>query len=131
MPLQLTQEEREFLVDVLNGRLGDLRFKSPITIVLIFAALLSFFLHDRVDATIILTIIVVSALLGFWQEYGAANALKKLLSLVTTKTTVLRDGQEMSVRTEEIVPGDVVTLAAGGSIPADCLVIESRDLFCG
>ena len=105
------------------------QFKSPITMILILAALLSFFLHDRVDATIILTIILVSSLLGFWQEYGAANALQKLLSLVTLKTTVMRDGQEQTVRSEEIVPGDLVTLAAGRAIPADCLVIESRDLF--
>lgn len=105
------------------------QFKSPITIILIFAALLSFFLRDAVDAIIILSIIVVSALLGFWQEYAAAGALKKLLSLVTVKATVLRDGREQSLPISEIVAGDVVTLSAGGSIPADCLVIESRDLY--
>lgn len=52
------------------------QFKSPITIILIFAALLSFFLRDAVDAIIIVSIIVVSALLGFWQEYAAAGALR-------------------------------------------------------
>ena len=105
------------------------QFKSPITILLVLAALLSFFLRDQVDAIIILAIIAVSALLGFWQEYGAANALEKLLSMVTTKVTVLRDGQEQTVPVEKIVPGDVVVLSAGASIPADCLVLESQDLY--
>jgi Mg2+-importing ATPase len=73
------------------------QFKSPITVILILAALLSFFLRDEVDAIIILSIIVVSAMLGFWQEYAAAGALKKLLSLVTVKATVLRDGREQSL----------------------------------
>jgi Mg2+-importing ATPase len=105
------------------------QFKSPITIILILAALLSFFLRDGVDAIIILSIIVVSALLGFWQEYAAAGALKKLLSLVRVKATVVRDGREQSLPISEIVAGDVVTLSAGGSLPADYLVIESRDLY--
>src|SRR6478672_8155871 len=71
------------------------QFKSPITLILIGAAGLSFFLHDPTDAVIILGIVLVSGLLGFWQEHSAANALKKLLAIVTTKTSVLRDGQEI------------------------------------
>jgi Mg2+-importing ATPase len=105
------------------------QFKSPITLILMFAALLSYFVHDRVDAVIILTIIVASALLGFWQEFGAANAIGKLLSLVAVTTTVPRDGREQAVTVDEIVAGDIVRLAAGATIPADCLVVESRDLF--
>jgi Mg2+-importing ATPase len=56
------------------------QFKSPIIFILIFAAVLSIFLQDRLDAIIILTIVFISGLLGFWQEQGASNAVEKLLA---------------------------------------------------
>jgi len=105
------------------------QFKSPIMTILLFAAGLSFFLHDRTDTLIILTIVLVSGLLGFWQERGATNAIKKLLSIVQVKAAVLRDGQEMEIPTEEVVPGDIVILNAGDVVPGDCLILESKDLF--
>ena len=105
------------------------QFKSPIILTLIFAALLSFFLRDHVDATIILFIVLVSGLLGFWQERGAVDAVEKLLSIVRIKTTVLRDGNPNDIPVEDVVPGDIVVLNAGDAIPADCLILESRDLF--
>jgi len=105
------------------------QFQSPIILILIFAAGLSFFLNATTDALIILTIVLISGLLGFWQERGAADAVEKLLALVQTKATVLRDGTPQEVFVEEVVPGDLVLLSAGGSIPGDCLLLESRDLF--
>jgi Mg2+-importing ATPase len=105
------------------------QFKSPIILTLIFAALLSFFLRDHVDATIILFIVLVSGLLGFWQERGAADAVEKLLSIVKIKTTVLRDGSPIDIPIEDVVPGDIVILNAGDAIPADCLILEAKDLF--
>jgi Mg2+-importing ATPase len=105
------------------------QFKSPLIIILIFAVGLSFFLHDPVNAGIILTIVLVSGLLGFWQEREAANAIEKLLSIVQIKAEVLRDGAIMEIPVEEIVPGDIVILNAGDVIPGDCLIIESKDLF--
>ena len=105
------------------------QFRSPIILILMFAAIVSFFLSDRTDALIILTIILASALLGFWQEQGAAKAVAALLALVHVKTDVLRDGQTVEVPLEEIVPGDVVVLSAGSSIPGDGLILDSKDLF--
>ena len=105
------------------------QFKSPLILILIFAVGLSFFLHDPVNAGIILTIVLVSGLLGFWQERGAANAIEKLLSIVQIKAEVLRDGAMKEFPVEEIVPGDIVILNAGDLIPGDCLLIESKDLF--
>lgn len=105
------------------------QFKSPITLVLIFAAALSVFLRDSMDAGIILGIILISALLGFWQEHGAARALAGLLALVKTTSVVLRDGLETEVRLDEVVPGDVALLSAGAAVPADCRILEARDLF--
>jgi Mg2+-importing ATPase len=105
------------------------QFKSPIILTLVFAAGLSFLLHDSVDAVIILMIVLISGFLGFWQERGAAHAVEKLLAIVRIKTTVLRDGIQQEIPLEDVVPGDIVLLNAGNAIPADCLILESRDLF--
>jgi P-type Mg2+ transporter len=105
------------------------QFKSPIILILLCATGLSFALRDPVDAFIILTIIFVSGLLGFWQERSATNAVEKLLAIVQVKAAVLRDGSPKDTPVEEIVPGDVVVLGAGGIVPGDCLVLESKDLF--
>ncbi len=105
------------------------QFKSPITLILLFAAGLSFFLHEHADVLIILAIVFISGILGFWQERGAANAIEKLLAIVQIKATVLRDGSPGEIPVEEIVPGDVVILNGGDIIPGDCLILESKDLF--
>jgi len=105
------------------------QFKSPITLILLFASLLSFFLGDVTDTVIIVIIVLVSSLLGFWQEKGAADAFEKLLSAVEVKAAVLRDGQEKEIPVEQIVPGDIVVLNAGDIIPADGLILESNELF--
>ena len=105
------------------------QFKSPLILILLLAAGLSFFLHDPVDASIILAIVLASGLLGFWQERGAAHALEKLLAVVRTNAVVLRDGVEQQIPVEAVVPGDVVILSAGGNVPGDCLLLESEVLF--
>ena len=105
------------------------QFKSPIIIILLFAVGLSLVLHDATDALIILAIVSISGLLGFWQERGAVNAVQKLLSIVQVMVTALRDGQFREVPVEEVVPGDIIILNAGDIIPGDCLIIESKDLF--
>lgn len=105
------------------------QFKSPLILILLFAGGLSFFLGDSVNSVIILTIILISSLLGFWQERGAANAVEKLLSIVETKATVLRDGIPVEISVEGIVPGDVIILNAGDLIPGDAIILESKDLF--
>ena len=105
------------------------QFKSPIIIILLFATGLSLFLHNLVDASIIFTIVIISGLLGFWQEFGASNAVNKLLAIIQIKVAVLRNGKQEEIPIEEIVPGDVVDLNAGDIVPGDCLILESKDLF--
>ena len=105
------------------------QFKSPIILILILAAGLSFVLQDPVDALIILGIVLVSGLLGYWQERGAADAIKKLLAVVQIKATVWRDGAPQELPVEEIVPGDIIQLTAGDVIPGDGLLLNSKDLF--
>jgi Mg2+-importing ATPase len=105
------------------------QFKSPIILILIFAAGLSFFLRNPIDATIILVIVLASGFLGFWQERGAVNAVERLYAIVQIKTTVVRDGDSKEVPIEEVVPGDIVFIKASDVIPGDCLLLESKDLF--
>jgi P-type Mg2+ transporter len=105
------------------------QFKSPIILILIFASALSFSLHNHVDAIIISAIVLVSGLLGFWQEKGATNAIDKLLSIVQIKARVMRDGALKDIPVEEIAPGDIVSVSAGDVIPGDCLLLESKNLF--
>jgi len=77
------------------------QFKSPLIVILILAAFLSFFLHEPVDATIIIGIVLLSGLLGFWQEKRAADAVEKLLAIVRIGAHVLRAGQSLEVPIEE------------------------------
>ena len=105
------------------------QFKSPIILILIFAAGLSFFLRNPIDATIILVIVLVSGLLGFWQERGAVNAVEKLYAIVQIRATVIRDGDSKEIPVEEVVPGDIVLIQSSDVIPGDCLLLESKDLF--
>ena len=106
-----------------------LQFKSPITILLIVAALLSMGLNQVTDAIIILFIILVSSLLGFWQEKGAANAVNELLKMVQIQCCIVREGKEMELPVEQVVPGDIIVLKAGDVIPGDSILLDSKDLY--
>ena len=105
------------------------QFTSPIILILLVAAGLAFFLADRTDTAIILMIVLVSGLLGFWQERSANRAVAGLLAIVQIKADVWRDGSLVAVPVEEVVLGDVVLLRAGDTVPGDCLLLESKDLF--
>jgi len=105
------------------------QFKSPIILILLFATGLSLFLHNIIDASIILAIVLISGLLGFWQEHSASNAVKKLLAIVRITASVFRDGNQKEIHVEDIVPGDIVILNAGDIVPGDCMILESKDLF--
>jgi Mg2+-importing ATPase len=105
------------------------QFKSPIILVLLFAASVSFLLREYVDAVIVLAMVLGSAVLSFVQEYNAGRAVQKLRERVTIKASVIRDGKTLTVPAEEVVPGDVVLLSAGSLVPADGIVLEARDFF--
>jgi len=105
------------------------QFRSPLVLLLLFAMALSLFLGETTDGVIVLAIVLGSALLGFWQEYRASDAVARLLAVIQTRTRVLRDGQEVELSQDVLVPGDVIVLAAGAAIPADCRILRSTDLF--
>ena len=104
------------------------QFTSPIILILVGAACLSFALDSFTDGVIILVIVLLSGLLGFWQEHGAARAVEQLLKTVQLTTKVLRQGEPITVPSRDVVPGDVVVLSAGVSLSADCRVIRGCDL---
>ncbi|MEZ0370659.1 MAG: magnesium-translocating P-type ATPase [Candidatus Sericytochromatia bacterium] len=105
------------------------QFRSPIMLILIFAAGLSFFLENSTDALIILAIVLISGLLGFFQEKGASDTVASLLSLIKVSAAVLRDGHEQDLPAEAIVPGDIVQLQPGKHIPGDGLLLQANDLY--
>jgi P-type Mg2+ transporter len=123
-PNQIKSEKRTLGLALFCGQ-----FKSPIILILIGAAIISFFLQDPTDASLILSIVLVSGLLGFWQEHSATHAVAKLRAMVETKVRVLRDGSETLVPLAEIVPGDIAMLSAGAIIPGDAQLLETRELF--
>ena len=105
------------------------QFKSPITLILLFATGISAVLRDWIDALIILVIVFSSAILSFVQEYNANNASEKLRSKVATKSDVVRDNQSRTIPTWQVVPGDIALLSAGSLVPADGLVLAAKDFF--
>jgi len=105
------------------------QFKSPIILLLVFAASLSIYLGQATGAIIILLIILISGALGYWQERKAADSVSKLLAMVQIKAMVLRDGTEQEIPQEDVVPGDIILLRAGDIIPGDSRIMISRDLF--
>lgn len=104
------------------------QFKSPLVLLLVAAVILSAFLGEKTDVIIILSILIFTGVLGFWQERSAGKAVEKLRAIITVKARVLRDNAEKEVHTGDVVAGDIVLFSAGDIIPADCIVIESKDL---
>ncbi|MBC9733990.1 magnesium-translocating P-type ATPase [Nocardioides marmotae] len=104
------------------------QFRQPVILVLLAATGLSLLLGDRIDAVIILAIVVLSGLLGFWQEHRAGVTVARLLDQVQIEIEVRRGGQVTSVAPEQVVPGDVVVLHAGDVVPCDCRVLTADSL---
>ncbi len=114
-------------------------FLNPFIAVLIILAFISFVMdvilsepEDQDYKTVIVVVVMVmlSAILRFWQEFTSNNAAEQLKSMVKTTATVLRKTSGKSeIAISELVPGDIVLLSAGDMIPADCRILQSKDLF--
>ncbi|WP_245859784.1 magnesium-translocating P-type ATPase [Spirosoma aerolatum] len=109
-------------------RLFITQFKSPLMLLLIGAVLLSAFLGDTSDVMIILFILLSTGLISFFQERNAGRVVEKLQTLITIKSSVIRDGQEKEIPASQLVPGDVLLFNAGDVVSADCLLIEANEL---
>ncbi|SFV36079.1 magnesium-translocating P-type ATPase [Thermoflavifilum thermophilum] len=114
-------------------------FMNPFVGVLAIIAIISFFTdvwfsppgqRDYSTLAVILVMILVSSFLRFWQEYRSNRAAEALKSMVKTTATVLRKGLgRKEIPIQQLVPGDIIWLAAGDMLPADCRILTSKDLF--
>ena len=104
-------------------------FKDEFIIILIFLAIINFFLGDKLGSIIILVIAFISALIRFFQDYSVYKFNKKLKSKIYSTVTVLRNNEETEIKVEDVVIGDIVKLNAGTIVPADIKIVESKDLF--
>jgi Mg2+-importing ATPase len=110
-------------------RLAWHQFESPLVLILVFAAAVSLLLGEWIESAIILIVVLGSTLLGFVQEYRASSAVATLRQRLALKVRVLRDGQRLTVPTDDLVPGDVVELSAGNLVPADGRVLTAVDFL--
>ena len=115
--------------DFIWWRAAWTQVRSPITLMLIFSAVLSIFVGEPTEAAIILGIIAIGAGLGVWQEHSASKIVEKLLAMVQIDVAACRDGKSVEVPAKELVVGDVLELSAGASVPADCRLLEATNLF--
>lgn len=104
------------------------QYKNPLVLILIIASLISFFTGNRLDATIIIFMMVLNSALSFFQEYRSEKAASLLKKKVGLKSTVIRDGIETKISTESLVVGDVVKVSPGSIIPADLRLLEVNNL---
>ncbi len=123
-PNQLAAGEKTSPLKIFLGQ-----FKSILILILIAAAAVSFATGHQFDASIILIIVVISASLGFVQEYRAEKALEALTKMLVPTASVLRDGIEVQVPSKDIVPGDILVLKEGDKIAADARLIETYNLY--
>jgi Mg2+-importing ATPase len=105
------------------------RFKNPLVIILLMAASLSLFFGDKASFFIIVTIVLLSVGLDFFNTFRSQKAAEALKDKVRVKVQVIREGSVRLVPGSELVPGDIVKLSAGKIIPADGSIIESKDMF--
>jgi Mg2+-importing ATPase len=112
-------------------RLGVLwaQLRSPLLLLLLFAAAVSILTGEWTDAVIVLAIVVASVGIGYTREYHAQTAAEELRTRVRVQTVALRDGEARSVPVAEVVPGDVVLVSAGSIVPADVLLLEAADCY--
>lgn len=103
------------------------QFISPLVFILIVAAAVSYYLGQFRDGSILISIVILNAIIGFYEEWKSENILASLKSLVVDKCNVLRDGKITEITVDELVPGDIVSLAEGDGIPADIRLIDSNE----
>lgn len=105
------------------------QFESPLVLILVFGSVVSLATGNWLEAGLILSIVVASAALGFYQEYRAQQAVAQLRGRLTLTARVVRDGTAAAVPVDAIVAGDIVMLCAGNLVPADGTILEARDFL--
>jgi Ca2+-transporting ATPase len=119
----LKQEEKKTFKDMFISQM-----KSPLIYVLVVASIIVFFLGHWIDGSIIISIVLLNAIIGSIQEGKAQNTLAALSRVVKSYATVIREGKKMRIPDHELVPGDIIYLKDGDSIPADARLIQVNSL---
>jgi Ca2+-transporting ATPase len=102
--------------------------KNSITYLLFFAMIISFFVGKTVTAYTILGVLLMVIIVSFFQEYKAERAIEALKKMIMPISIVIRDGAEKEIQTRELVPGDIILLRTGEKVPADCMILEAKEL---
>ena len=105
------------------------QFHNPLIYILLVAALVSLILKNMLDFYLIIGIVLINGSLGFVQELKAKTSLKSLRKITDLKTTVIREGREITIPMSEVVPGDIVKVREGDVVPADIRLITDRDIL--
>src|SRR5271165_4848469 len=104
-------------------------FRNPLALILVLAAVASAFLGQAVDAGIIATVVLLSAVIDLVQTHRSQKAVEQLRERVAPTATVLRGGEWKEIQRREVVPGDIVRLSAGDLVPGDARLLVARDLY--
>ncbi|HDH41549.1 MAG TPA: cation-translocating P-type ATPase [Candidatus Altiarchaeales archaeon] len=104
------------------------QFKNILIIVLILAAVISLGIGEIIDGGLILIIVVLNGIFGFIQDYKAEKSVEELKKLSSPRVRVVRDNTEEEIDSKFLVPGDIILLEEGDAIPADCRIIDEKNL---
>lgn len=127
---QVIQKQKQFGFNRLEEKKVSIftiflrQFKSPFLYLLFFATFISFILGNFIEGSIILVFILINVSIGFFQEFKAEKMLQYLNQYLSIKNEVIRNGQQITVQSTELVPGDIVLLEPGAIIPADVRFIK-------
>ncbi len=122
-PNEITSQEEISPIKLLLSQFTDL-----LIVILIISSIISYSVGQIVEATAIIVIVILAGILGFVQEFRAEKAIEALKKMATPKATVIRNGVEKIIDSTFLVPGDIIVLHTGNTIPADARVIEEHGL---
>ena len=105
------------------------QFNDALVWILLVAAFLALLFEEYRDTTIILLIVFINAIIGFFQEFRAEKTLENIRKLTTDKAIVMRDGKKIEIDSRFLVAGDVICLSSGDTVPADAYLLEGYDLY--
>lgn len=120
---KLVEEEKVSRLKILLHQ-----FTSPLIYILLVAAVVTAVLREQIDTGVIMAVVALNAIIGYFQEYKAEQGVRALKKMLIPKARVVRNGKEKEIPSEHIVPGDIVLLASGTKVPADLRLMKTCEL---